>query len=181
MAWTSVGMTFLFIQEAFTKHLLRIVHNIWGNARKTQNCAPKVFARLGRWRHRGESEHSVSATEYAVSRADLGLRRARGGGGGGCEQHPLGASCRRRCWKAWEGARPSGARRPRFQNKMSCSQVRCGRAAGSLGDSWLVRLLGAVVQNGWQLQRHPTEKAPGPGTSVGTNHSVNLESLAGCP
>lgn len=42
---TSGGMTFLFIQEAFIKHLLRIVHNWKG---MPANSEPEASAALGR-------------------------------------------------------------------------------------------------------------------------------------
>ena len=154
-------MTFLFIQEAFTKHLLRIVHNM-GESQKNSKLCSQGLCKVGeitaqRWVRAQPECHWI---HHQQSRP--GAPREQGEGGGRNEKHTWGASCRRRRWRGWEGARPSRTRRPCFQNKMSCSQVRCGRATGSLGDSWAVRLLGAVVQNSWQLQCHPTEKAQVP-------------------
>lgn len=67
----------------------------------------------------------MSATEYTVSRAYLGLQESKAGEEAGEKAHqglPAGGGAER-----LGGSQTSGTRRPCFQNKMSCAQVRCGR------------------------------------------------------
>ena len=72
---------------------------------------------------------------------------------------PLGGFLQEEALERLGGSQTLRREEASFLDSMSCSQVRCGLTTGSLGDSWLVRLLGQWCRTSGSfnviLQRKP--------------------------